>query len=400
MIIESIKPCVLLTSNQYKPNIGGIENSIYHLGQEYKKLGYDVVIVVSDLNSVNASLPEYELEEGIIIYRYKAEKTSGFGRGVKHVTNAIKLYKKVFKRHNPCLTVCRFHFNLVILKMAGYKNIVYLVPGVVENETKASFRQQNRLLDLVKSKVSLLLHKVMQYFAFKYCDRLFVFSENMRRQIARVNKTKPILICKPGVSLTRFTLASPSEKRKLREAIGLPFQGRVFLCIGRFVKAKGFDIAIKALKELDDKNVQLWFLGEGAEEIELRELCISLDLNTQVQFLGRQSSPEIYYRASDFFIMSSTYEPLGQTILEALCCGLPIVGAKSSSSVVTATSEILDSTNNMLINEHSSISFSLGMKECLNLNGDSYLTLQAENRKLAELNYSWQKLAEDLISND
>lgn len=400
MTIEQVKPCVLLTSNQYKPNIGGIENSLYHLAQEYKKLGYNVVIVISDLNSADKPLLEYELEEGVSIYRYKTERNSGFGRGIRHVFNAIKIYKKVLKKYKPCLTICRFHFNLVILKIIGCKNIVYLVPGVVENETKASLRQQSRQLASIKSKLSLLLHKLMQSFAFKYCDRLYVFSENMRRQVSIVNKNKPILICKPGVSLTRFTLASPNEKHKLREAVGLPSQGRVFLCIGRFVKAKGFDIAIKALKQLDDKNVQLWLLGEGAEEAELFELCTSLNLNEQVHFLGRQSSPELYYRAADFFIMSSTYEPLGQTILEALCCGLPIVGAQSSESIVTATSEILELTNNMMIDEHSPLSFSVGMQECLNLNKNNYLALQAENRKLAELNYSWKKLAEDLIAND
>lgn len=393
------QPCILLTSNQYKPNIGGIENSLHHLALEYKKLGYKIIIIASDLNPDNKPLPEYEIEDEIIIYRYKAGRSLGFARGIKHVANAVKLYKKVLRLHKPSVSICRFHFNLVILKLLGYINVVYLVPGVVENETKASLRQQSSMLGGVKSKASFSLHKLMQHYAFKNCDELFVFSENMRTQIRNINKTKHISICKPGVSLTRFFTIPPCEKSKLRETLGLSHQGKVFLCIGRFVKAKGFDTAIKALKNLNDNSAQLWLLGEGAEEAELRALCEELDLNMQVKFLGRQSKPETYYRAADFFIMSSTYEPLGQTILEALSCGLPIVGAQSSSDVVTATSEILKLTNNILLDEYSPEAFSIGMEQCIHLNEGSYLSLQSENRRLAESKFSWQKLAKELISN-
>jgi glycosyltransferase involved in cell wall biosynthesis len=248
--------------------------------------------------------------------------------------------------------------------------------------------------------LSFEIHKKMQYLAFKHSDKLFVFSENMLKQVRDINKTKPIGICKPGVSLTRFTSANIEQKIELRQQLNLSPQNRVFLCIGRFVKAKGFDIAIKALKELDDKNTHLWLLGEGAEECELRQLCSRLGLEERVKFLGRQATPEKYYRAADFFIMSSNYEPLGQTILEALCCGLPIVGAKSSETVVTATSEILSVTDNILLDEYSASSFSQGMNECINLSENDYLKLQVENRKLAEVKFSWQKLAEDLFVYD
>ena len=400
MTLELKKPCVLLTSNQYKPNIGGIENSLYHLAQEYKAIGCEVIIAASDLNPSNQPLPDHEIEDDVIVYRYKAEKDSGFGRGIKHILNAIKVYKKIFMLHKPDFTVCRFHFNVVILKALGYKNIIYLVPGVVENETRASLREQSSFLTKFTSKLSFEIHKKMQYLAFKHSDKLFVFSENMLKQVRDINKTKPIGICKPGVSLTRFTSANIEQKIELRQQLNLSPQNRVFLCIGRFVKAKGFDIAIKALKELDDKNTHLWLLGEGAEECELRQLCSRLGLEERVKFLGRQATPEKYYRAADFFIMSSNYEPLGQTILEALCCGLPIVGAKSSETVVTATSEILSVTDNILLDEYSASSFSQGMNECINLSENDYLKLQVENRKLAEVKFSWQKLAEDLFVYD
>lgn len=396
----STKPCVLLTSNQYKPNIGGIENSLYHLSLEYKKLGYEVIIVASDLNPENKVLPEVEVEDGVTIYRYRAERSQGFGRGIKHIRNAFKLYKQVLKQHAPVLTVCRFHFNVVYLKALGYHNVVYLVPGVVENETRASHRQQTSYLGRIKDKLSFSLHKFMQRLAFSKSDKLFVFSENMLQQIRKINQDKAIATCKPGVSLSRFSLVSRTEKYQLREALGLPQNNKVFLCIGRFVKAKGFDTAITALTQLGDSSASLWLLGEGAEEAELRALCERLNISANVEFLGRQSCPENYYKAADFFIMSSTYEPLGQTILEALSCGLPIVGAQSGDQIITATSEILASTNNILLSEHSAPAFANGMKELMALSDSDYANLQQENRLLAEQKFSWHKLAKELIGEN
>ncbi|UDM62793.1 glycosyltransferase family 4 protein [Pseudoalteromonas piscicida] len=398
-ITSSRKPCVLLTSNQYKPNIGGIENSLYHLSQEYIQLGYEVIIVTSDLNPDNKSLPDVEVEDGVTIYRYKTGRDQGVGRGIKHIRNAISLYKTVLKKHDPELAVCRFHFNVVYLKALGYQNLVYLVPGVVENETKASLRQQTTFLGKVKGSLSFSLHKLMQRWAFSCSDKLFVFSENMLQQVRKINKDKAIRTCKPGVSLSRFSLVSRSEKHQLRERLGVADNGKVFLCIGRFVKAKGFDTAIEALKLLDG-DATLWLLGEGTEEQELRALCNHLNVDAKVKFLGRQSCPEEYYKAADFFIMSSTYEPLGQTILEALSCGLPIVGACASDKVITATSEILSSTNNILLDAHSAESFAEGMKTLMALEDSDYALLQQQNRTLAEQKFSWNKLARELASED
>ena len=116
-------------------------------------------------------------------------------------------------------------------------------------------------------------------------------------------------------------------------------------------------------------------------------------------FLGRQSCPEHYYKAADFFIMSSTYEPLGQTILEALSSGLPIIGAKSSDKVVTATSEILEPSNNILVDEYSASAFARGMTSLMALPETQYTQLQYENRELAEQKFSWRVLAKELAGD-
>ena len=68
------KSVVVITSNLYKPNIGGVENSLYHLAHSYLKQGLQPIIVASDIASSECKLPEYEEAEGILVYRYAMNK--------------------------------------------------------------------------------------------------------------------------------------------------------------------------------------------------------------------------------------------------------------------------------------------------------------------------------------
>ena len=54
--------------------------------------------------------------------------------------------------------------------------------------------------------------------------------------------------------MERFFPISGNEKLALRKHLGYPCEGKVFLCVGRSVKAKGIDIAIDAFAQL--KNTQ------------------------------------------------------------------------------------------------------------------------------------------------
>ena len=92
--------CILITSNLYKPNIGGIENSLFHLSEEYVKQGFKVIIAVSDINSDGLQLPLFEEVNGVIILRYRAKQYKGALGFIKHVINAISLYNKIKRIYN------------------------------------------------------------------------------------------------------------------------------------------------------------------------------------------------------------------------------------------------------------------------------------------------------------
>lgn len=86
-------------------------------------------------------------------------------------------------------------------------------------------------------------------------------------------------------------------------------------------KRKGVHLLIEALTMLraSGRDVLLLTFGSGAGP----------DLPFDVCHVGRQSSPQSLarvYSAADVFVIPSVYEAFGQTSLEAMSCGIPVVG--------------------------------------------------------------------------
>jgi UDP-glucose:(heptosyl)LPS alpha-1,3-glucosyltransferase len=48
-------------------------------------------------------------------------------------------------------------------------------------------------------------------------------------------------------------------------------------------------------------------------------------VSARVVFAGPQRDPRPYYGAADAFVLPTIYDPLANTVVEALACGLPVV---------------------------------------------------------------------------
>jgi len=105
----------------------------------------------------------------------------------------------------------------------------------------------------------------------------------------------------------------------------------VILSIGRLTPNKGFDLLIKALRNLNPEVCQrdLYFaiVGEGGYRKELERLIASLGLNKYVGLVGEIPHRELYnwYSAADIFCLASEDEGWPNVVLESLACGTPVV---------------------------------------------------------------------------
>lgn len=100
--------------------------------------------------------------------------------------------------------------------------------------------------------------------------------------------------------------------------------------VGRLSYEKRVDIVLHAFARLASghPDVNLQIIGDGPEADSLKTLAAELGVAGQVQFTGfvpHDGLPEIY-RQADIFITASPIETQGLVVLEAMACGLPIVG--------------------------------------------------------------------------
>ena len=68
--------------------------------------------------------------------------------------------------------------------------------------------------------------------------------------------------------------------------------------------------------------------GTGEEEAALRAQAAELGLGERVRFLGYVSEMSALYPALDMLLLTSRYEGLPITILEAMAVGIPIVASR------------------------------------------------------------------------
>ena len=73
---------------------------------------------------------------------------------------------------------------------------------------------------------------------------------------------------------------------------------------------------------------RLVMVGEGPELPNARNLARELGVEGDVRFMGAQPAVEDILTCADLFLLPSAFESFGLSALEAMSCGLPVVGTE------------------------------------------------------------------------
>lgn len=170
------------------------------------------------------------------------------------------------------------------------------------------------------------------------------------------------------------------------------------LSVGYLIERKGFEYLIRAMPLVlkEHENVRLKIVGSGPLESKLKSLIYELELADKVEIVKNVSDEELLmiYNSADLFVLPSIVdsqgntEGLGVVLLEAMACGLPVIG-----SDVGGISDIIENgKNGFLVKEKDITALSYCIIKIINDKG-ILSCLSNNGYKSVKNKFSWNKIA-------
>jgi glycosyltransferase involved in cell wall biosynthesis len=140
----------------------------------------------------------------------------------------------------------------------------------------------------------------------------------------------------PNVVDTNHFYFKPKEKNKIFR----------WLHVSTMYPLKNVDKIIQTFASIGKQRDDWELILVGPINTEYKKLVANLNLQSKIKFIGEVTHKEVsdQMQQSDAFIMFSRHENFPCVIIEALCCGLPVV-----SSNVGGIAEAVDHSNGILI---------------------------------------------------
>ena len=181
-------------------------------------------------------------------------------------------------------------------------------------------------------------------------NKILPFIRNMlyRRSYAVVFQTKSQASLMPRYLQTNSKIILNPISNELPE----PYSGlrrKVIVTAGRLELQKNHSMTIRSFALFHKKHpdYKLEIFGKGSLQSELEKLVHDLAMDDYIKFLGFSSDVLAHIRTASAFVMSSRFEGLSNSMLEALCMGVPTICTKCEGGGAEAV--IHDDINGILV---------------------------------------------------
>jgi len=385
--------------------VGGVATHVWDLSRHLAKRGHEVAILADNFLG---SIEMPAIKEGVKIYGfskalvlkhlpsvllntitiYKLKKHFGDLIGITGVITNFFYYKYVLHHFNPDVIhvhhlESRFPFAHFASKgMIPIITTVHSLHSVKFSPPAQSQRPRKLIIDNLKLSRNLV-------FVSKFVESEF-------KQYIGEFKGNSWIVHNP-IDTTKFY---PINKEAARIKLNLSLDVPIILFVGSLSKRKGEFTLLGAVKMFKEKeiNLKVIIIGDGPELNSVKHYIIKNKLNDMVTILKSVSHSELllYYNAADLFVMPSFSESFGLVYIEAMLCGVPIIGTSD-----TAAPEIVPSRDyGFLVPSGDAGSLALTIQKALSSDWNRY-NIAAYAKSLAWHNniYKFEEVYKEMLSN-
>ncbi|WP_174591666.1 glycosyltransferase family 4 protein [Methanocella conradii] len=313
---------ILMINYEFPPLGGGGGVACYQLAKELAKKH-----CVDYLTTGFKGLPKFEVVDGINVYRVPVLgrtdiSTATFLSMLSFLPSSLILgiglcRKNRYDAINAHFVLPSGATGVVLSKIFKVPLVMSIHGGDIYDPSKKSSPHRHFILRKI---ITLLLN-------------------NSNYIIAQSNNTKENAIKfyapKKDVQVIPLGFIEPVFNSVNRKQLNLSDNDIIIISVGRLIKRKGFDYALRAIAQLRYDNLKYLIIGEGPEKDNLKSLANQLKIQDKVEFLGYQSEEKKfqYLSNANIYLLSSLHEGFGVCLMEAMYCGLPIVSTENGGQI-------------------------------------------------------------------
>ena len=289
-------------------NSGGAERFVVDLCNQMAKDGHDVTLLtLKDFSISNFGFYKDELNDNV--------RQLNLGMGKFGLGTFYKLYKTI--RLIECDIV---HFHLTAMYFGSL--------ALLFDRKKKYFVTSHNQAEIERSKSK------FRFIIKKTCLKLrllqqVAISDQNARSVEKVFGIPPIKLIYNGRACASVTEKYNGVKSEIEHYKPHPATN-VFTMIARCNPQKNIPRLVRCFNRLIDsgEDVVLLVIGNGYDSPFI--LPVIRQANKNIHFLGQRHNVVDYLLCSDFFTLSSDYEGMPITLIEALACGCIPVGTPVS----------------------------------------------------------------------
>ncbi|MDE1919750.1 MAG: glycosyltransferase family 4 protein [Patescibacteria group bacterium] len=232
---------------------------------------------------------------------------------------------------------------------------------------------------------------------FRHASEVQAISTYLAQWAKKMGYPGRVEVVPNGCDTTRFATRFPAEDRRaFWSEKHIDSAGTILITTSRLVRKNAVDVVIRALALLPS-DVQFVILGEGEERSSLAKLVNDLGVSKRAHFLGSIPNLETvqYLHASDIFVRPSRSEGMGNSFIEAMAAGLPVIATQEggiADFLFDAKRNPDKETTGWAVDVDSPEQIAAAVKEILS-NPERAARVKENAKKLVAENYDWNLIA-------
>jgi len=303
---------VLMVTPSFYPIEGGTEKMVLNLSRELKKIGVHVDVLTFNMDQ------KWDPK-----WRKKIEKIDG-----------ITVFKIPALNWLPIVHSPRINFDVNLIP-GRFTRLMKDYDIIHFHEVEFSFPLFSYF---VKKPKILHLHGIrLDYFKRYHLARVILknaadvylsLTKQMKNELIELGIPKDKIVCFPNSVDSK--IFQPKEKGT----------DNTILYVGRIVPRKCLHVLLQSLKDIKNPvNLEIigpagWNQNYNQKMLKLIE-SVNRRGNHKIRYLGRVDYPTLMasYQKATIFVSSSSFEPFGVALLEAMSCETPVVSTCTGGAV-------------------------------------------------------------------